>query len=62
VHPCNLLTLLLLLLFLCCYITDPMGTTIFSKAVVIPGQVVQPECKIPLYTDFQGTKIFTPCL
>jgi light-harvesting complex I chlorophyll a/b binding protein 4 len=41
---------------------DPMGTTIFSKAVVIPGQVVQPECKIPLYTDFQGTKIFTPCL
>jgi len=44
------------------HLADPMGTTIFSKAVVVPGQVVQPECKIPQYTEFQGVKIFTPCL
>ncbi|WIA19347.1 hypothetical protein OEZ85_003978 [Tetradesmus obliquus] len=44
------------------HLADPMGTTIFSKAVVIPGQVVQPECKIPQFTNFQGTQIFTPCL
>jgi len=44
------------------HIADPWATTIFSKAVVVPGQAVQPECKIPLYTEFQGVKIFTPCL
>lgn len=38
------------------HLADPMGTTIFSKAVVVPGQVVQPECKIPQYTEFQGVK------
>lgn len=32
------------------HLADPMGTTIFSKAVVVPGQVVQPECKIPQFT------------
>lgn len=44
------------------HLADPWGTTIFSKAVVVPGQMVQPECKIPQFTEFQGTKIFTPCL
>jgi hypothetical protein len=35
------------------HIADPFGTTIFSKAAVVPGQAVAPPCKIPLYTDFQ---------
>eukprot|EP00775_Hariotina_reticulata_P011970 gene11970-12113_t len=43
------------------HIADPFGTTIFSKAAVVPGQAVAPPCKIPLYSDFQGVKIFTPC-
>ena len=38
------------------------GTTIFSKAVVVPGQVVQPECKIPPFAEYGGIKIPTPCL
>jgi len=44
------------------HIADPWATTIFSKAVVVPGQAVQPPCMIPQYTEFQGVKIFTPCL
>jgi hypothetical protein len=28
------------------HLADPWGTTIFSKAVVVPGQAVQPECKV----------------
>lgn len=38
------------------HLADPWGTTIFSKVVVVPGQVVQPACKIPTYTEFQGVK------
>ena len=38
------------------------GTTIFSKAVVVPGQAVQPECKIPPFAEYGGIKIPTPCL
>jgi light-harvesting complex I chlorophyll a/b binding protein 4 len=44
------------------HLSDPWSTTIFSKAVVVPGQAVQPPCMIPQYTEFQGVKIFTPCL
>jgi hypothetical protein len=29
------------------HLADPMSTTIFSKAVVVPGQAVQPPCMIP---------------
>ena len=39
----------------------PAGTTIFSKAVVVPGQVVQPDCKIPPFAEYGGIKIPTPC-
>ena len=38
------------------------GTTIFSKAVVVPGQAVQPECKIPPFAEYGGIKIPAPCL
>lgn len=38
------------------HLSDPWSTTIFSKAVVVPGQAVQPPCKIPQYTEFQGVK------
>jgi len=43
------------------HLADPWGTTIFSKAVVIPGQAVVPACQIPPVTEFQGIKIPTPC-
>jgi light-harvesting complex I chlorophyll a/b binding protein 4 len=29
------------------HVADPLGTTIFSKAVVIPGQAFVPACQIP---------------
>lgn len=29
------------------HLSDPWSTTIFSKAVVVPGQAVQPPCMIP---------------
>jgi light-harvesting complex I chlorophyll a/b binding protein 4 len=38
-----------------------MGTTIFSKAVVIPGQAIVPACAIPESVQFQGITIPTPC-
>jgi hypothetical protein len=36
------------------HLADPLGTTIFSKAVVVPGQAVVPPCKIPDTVEFQG--------
>ncbi|CAK0756035.1 hypothetical protein CVIRNUC_002420 [Coccomyxa viridis] len=44
------------------HLSDPISTTIFSKAVVVPGQAVQPECKIPPFAEYGGIKIPTPCL
>lgn len=43
------------------HLANPIGTTIFSKAVVTPISAVVPECKIAPYQDFQGVRIPTPC-
>jgi light-harvesting complex I chlorophyll a/b binding protein 4 len=43
------------------HLNDPINTTIFSKAVVIPGQAVGPTCQIPSSVNFQGLEIPTPC-
>jgi light-harvesting complex I chlorophyll a/b binding protein 4 len=43
------------------HLADPMGTTIFSKAVVTPLQAVQPTCKIAPVTEAFGVQIPTPC-
>jgi len=43
------------------HIADPMGTTIFSKAVVVPGQAIVPACQIPPSVEFNGITIPTPC-
>jgi len=43
------------------HLADPYGTTIFSKAVVVPGQAVAPPCAIPESVVFQGITIPTPC-
>ncbi|KAG1673212.1 hypothetical protein FOA52_013092 [Chlamydomonas sp. UWO 241] len=43
------------------HLADPLNTTIFSKAVVIPGQAVGPACMIPATTVFNGIEIPTPC-
>jgi light-harvesting complex I chlorophyll a/b binding protein 4 len=38
------------------------GTTIFSKAAVIPGQAFGPTCQIPPVTPYGGINIPTPCV
>ena len=43
------------------HLANPVGTTIFSKAVVTPSSAVVPECKIAPYQDFPGVRIPTPC-
>ena len=43
------------------HVADPFGTTIFSKAVVIPGQAVVPACAIPPSAVYEGINIPTPC-
>eukprot|EP00199_Chlamydomonas_sp_CCMP681_P007099 CAMPEP_0119105646 /NCGR_PEP_ID=MMETSP1180-20130426/3554_1 /TAXON_ID=3052 ORGANISM="Chlamydomonas cf sp, Strain CCMP681" /NCGR_SAMPLE_ID=MMETSP1180 /ASSEMBLY_ACC=CAM_ASM_000741 /LENGTH=266 /DNA_ID=CAMNT_0007090759 /DNA_START=39 /DNA_END=839 /DNA_ORIENTATION=+ len=43
------------------HIADPFGTTIFSKAAVIPGQAVAPACMIPDHIDFNGISIPAGC-
>jgi len=43
------------------HFADPLNTTIFSKAVIIPGQVVQPPCMIPDTVQFQGVTIPAGC-
>jgi len=43
------------------HLASPMETTIFSKAIVTPLQVVQPACKIPAFAEAYGIKIPTPC-
>jgi light-harvesting complex I chlorophyll a/b binding protein 4 len=44
------------------HLADPWGTTIFSKAAVIPGQAVAPACAIPSSVVYQGLTIPTPCM
>jgi len=44
------------------HLADPWGTTIFSKAAVIPGQAIAPPCAIPASVPFQGINIPTPCM
>jgi light-harvesting complex I chlorophyll a/b binding protein 4 len=43
------------------HLADPLGTTIFSKALVIPGQSFVPACMISPTATFQGIEIPTPC-
>lgn len=43
------------------HIDDPLGTTIFSKAVVTPTQYVGPPCAIADSVSFYGIEIPTPC-
>jgi light-harvesting complex I chlorophyll a/b binding protein 4 len=43
------------------HLADPLGTTVFSKSVVIPGTVVSLPCMIPPTSSFQGIEIPTPC-
>ncbi|PSC72716.1 light-harvesting of photosystem I [Micractinium conductrix] len=43
------------------HLSNPLGTTIFSKAVVVPGMAIVPECKIPEFVMFQGVKIQAGC-
>ncbi|KAG2439611.1 hypothetical protein HXX76_004963 [Chlamydomonas incerta] len=43
------------------HLADPFGTTIFSKAAVVPGMAVAPPCKIPTSVTYQGIEIPTPC-
>lgn len=44
------------------HLADPLNTTMFSKAIVVPGQAVVPACAIPPSVNFQGITIPTPCL
>lgn len=43
------------------HLSDPMNTTIFSKAVVVPGQAVVPACMIPETVTVQGLTIPAGC-
>eukprot|EP00798_Chlamydomonas_sp_ICE-L_P029602 gene29602-17879_t len=43
------------------HIADPTGTTIFSKAVIVPGAAFGPTCAIPSSVVFEGVTIPTPC-
>ena len=44
------------------HLADPLNTTMFSKAVVVPGQAVAPACMIEATHQFYGVTIPTPCL
>jgi len=43
------------------HLADPLGTTIFSKAIVVPGAAVVPTCAIPPSVQYEGITIPTPC-
>eukprot|EP00798_Chlamydomonas_sp_ICE-L_P027336 gene27336-4635_t len=43
------------------HIADPTGTSIFSKAIVVPGAAYAPSCAIPSSVVFEGITIPTPC-
>lgn len=44
------------------HLADPINTSIFSKAVVVPGSAAGPSCMIPPNVVFQGLTIPTPCV
>jgi light-harvesting complex I chlorophyll a/b binding protein 4 len=43
------------------HLSDPMNTTIFSKAAVVPGMAIVPECKIPETVTYNGLTIPAGC-
>jgi light-harvesting complex I chlorophyll a/b binding protein 4 len=43
------------------HLADPLGTTIFSKAAIVPGQAVVPPCMIPETVQFQGEWLGGQC-
>ena len=43
------------------HLADPMNTTIFSKAVIVPGMAIQPACMIPESVVVQGVTIPAGC-
>lgn len=43
------------------HLADPIATTMFSKAAVVPGSAFLPSCAIPPSVEFQGITIPTPC-
>jgi light-harvesting complex I chlorophyll a/b binding protein 4 len=43
------------------HLADPFGTTMFSKAVIVPGQAFAPACAIPSSVVYEGITIPTPC-
>ena len=43
------------------HLADPWGTTMFSKAAVVPGMAVAPACAIPDSVDFGGVAIKAGC-
>jgi light-harvesting complex I chlorophyll a/b binding protein 4 len=43
------------------HVSDPVNTTIFSKAVVTPFGSVAPPCAIPDTVTFQGVQIHAGC-
>jgi len=43
------------------HLSDPMNTTMFSKAAVVPGMAVAPPCKIPDSVTVQGITIPAGC-
>ena len=40
------------------HIADPLSTSIFSKALILPGASVKPACAIPPITQFQARLSF----
>ena len=36
------------------HLEDPIHTTIFSKAAIVPGEIVQPPCKIEPVHNYKG--------
>jgi light-harvesting complex I chlorophyll a/b binding protein 4 len=42
-------------------VADPLNTSIFGKAVVIPGQSIVPSCAIPDTVTVQGVTLPAGC-
>jgi light-harvesting complex I chlorophyll a/b binding protein 4 len=43
------------------HVADPLNTSIFGKAVVIPGQSIVPPCAIPDTVTVQGVTLPAGC-
>ena len=39
------------------HLADPINTSIFSKAVIVPGSAVVPPCAIPDTVTFNGLTV-----